>query len=250
MAKDSLLALLGITAMIFVTSTKIDSRRWSIHNNQVEANEIREISLPPEAEEKLAMIREHADYILSDDPPKKAETCIPVLENMPQKVAEWQPIVDEIYERVNPRRPLDKCFVYAMIQAESQGWHYTRGGILRSSAGAVGLMQLLPSTARRFVKNPFDSEQNIRAGIMYLDAITAYLQENDPTWEGKTREEKLDALSAAYNMGEGGYVATINRAQKRGTEPNFPTETREHVTKVSTAYNEYGKIGLVEERGI
>jgi soluble lytic murein transglycosylase-like protein len=61
-----------------------------------------------------------------------------------------------------------------------------------SRRGAVGLMQLLPTTARRYgAFNAFDPEQNIQAGTHYLaDLIARY------------GGEKLELVLAAYNAGE------------------------------------------------
>jgi soluble lytic murein transglycosylase-like protein len=61
-----------------------------------------------------------------------------------------------------------------------------------SRRGAVGLMQLLPSTARRYgAFNAFDPEQNILAGAHYLaDLITRF------------GSDKLELVLAAYNAGE------------------------------------------------
>jgi soluble lytic murein transglycosylase-like protein len=61
-----------------------------------------------------------------------------------------------------------------------------------SRRGAVGLMQLLPTTARRYgAFNAFDPEQNILAGAHYLaDLITRY------------GLDKLELVLAAYNAGE------------------------------------------------
>ncbi len=60
-----------------------------------------------------------------------------------------------------------------------------------SSRGAVGLMQLLPATARRYgVADAFDPEQNITAGVRYLrDLLTRY-------------GNNLELTLAAYNAGE------------------------------------------------
>ena len=60
-----------------------------------------------------------------------------------------------------------------------------------SSRGAVGLMQLLPATARRYgVSDAFDPEQNIMAGVHYLrDLLTRY-------------GNNLELTLAAYNAGE------------------------------------------------
>jgi soluble lytic murein transglycosylase-like protein len=60
-----------------------------------------------------------------------------------------------------------------------------------SKRGAVGLMQLLPATARRYgVKDIYDPEQNIRAGTRYLsDLLTRF-------------DSNLELALAAYNAGE------------------------------------------------
>ena len=59
---------------------------------------------------------------------------------------------------------VDPFFVHAIISAESA---YKPGA--KSHAGAMGLMQLMPGTARRFsVSNPYDIEQNVRGGSTYL----------------------------------------------------------------------------------
>ena len=60
-----------------------------------------------------------------------------------------------------------------------------------SKRGAVGLMQLLPATARRYgVKDIYNPEQNIRAGTRYLsDLLTRF-------------DSNLELALAAYNAGE------------------------------------------------
>lgn len=60
-----------------------------------------------------------------------------------------------------------------------------------SKRGAIGLMQLLPATAKRYgVKNSFDPDQNIRAGAHYLsDLLTRF-------------DSNLELALAAYNAGE------------------------------------------------
>jgi soluble lytic murein transglycosylase-like protein len=60
-----------------------------------------------------------------------------------------------------------------------------------SKKGAIGLMQLLPATAKRYgVKNIYDPEQNIRAGAHYLSDLLARFGSN------------LELALAAYNAGE------------------------------------------------
>ena len=87
-----------------------------------------------------------------------------------------------------------------------------------SPKGAMGLMQLIPSTARRFgVTNPFDPKDNIEGGVRYLK----YLQ-------GLFRDDRL-AL-AAYNAGE----AAVAR---HGWIPPYP-ETQNYVYQVGKRYGQ------------
>ena len=82
-----------------------------------------------------------------------------------------------------------------------------------SSAGAQGLMQLIPATAERFgVSDPFDSAQNIAGGVAYLDWLLDEFA-GDP----------LLAL-AGYNAGEGA-------VRNAGGVPDY-AETRDYVPKV------------------
>lgn len=88
-----------------------------------------------------------------------------------------------------------------------------------SRRGAVGLMQLLPSTARRYgAFNAFDPEQNIRAGAHYLAELIA-----------RYGPGKLELVLAAYNAGENAV------ARYGGRIPPFK-ETRAYVPNVLRMY--------------
>jgi hypothetical protein len=83
----------------------------------------------------------------------------------------------------------------------------------RSRAGAVGIMQLMPKTAKELGVDPFDPEQNIRGGVMYLKKMMD--KYNDPT-----------LALAAYNAGPG----RVDRALKSGQGIEaLPRETRNYV---------------------
>lgn len=87
-----------------------------------------------------------------------------------------------------------------------------------SSAGAVGLMQLIPATAARFgVSDSTDAAQNIRGGVQYLDWLLEQFY-GDP----------ILAL-AGYNAGE-------NTVRAHGGVPAYP-ETRGYVPKVLAAWS-------------
>jgi soluble lytic murein transglycosylase-like protein len=113
----------------------------------------------------------------------------------------------EIIASMSEAHGVDPLLVRALIQVES---NYRPGA--KSPKGAMGLMQLMPSTAREYkVRNPFDPRTNIEAGIKHLKGLLDRL--------GST-----EMALAAYNAGEGA-VAKFN-----GIPPY--RETRNYVTRI------------------
>jgi len=111
------------------------------------------------------------------------------------------------------RHRINPDLIRAVIQTES-GWN--AGAVSRK--GAVGLMQLVPSTAQRFgVKDMFSPKQNVDAGVRYLKTLLERYNGN------------LELALAAYNAGEG----AVDRA--RGV-PAF-RETRNYVQRVQYLFN-------------
>ncbi len=105
------------------------------------------------------------------------------------------------------------ALVLAVIAIESAG----RPDAI-SSAGAEGLMQLMPATAERFaVSDSFDPKMNIAGGVAYLDWLL-----------DEFNKDPVMAL-AGYNAGEGAVA-------KHGGVPPF-RETRAYVPKVLAAWN-------------
>ena len=99
--------------------------------------------------------------------------------------------------------------MHSVIRAESN-----YNALAVSNKGAMGMMQLIPSTARRFgVRNPFDPKQNIEGGVRYLRFLLDYYK-ND-----------YQKTIAAYNAGEG----AVDRYQ--GIPPFL--ETRNYVYQVA-----------------
>ena len=87
----------------------------------------------------------------------------------------------------------------------------------RSPKGAMGLMQLMPATMKQFgVKNAYNPEENVRAGVAYLRALLDRYQNNE-----------VLAL-AAYNAGPGA-------VDKYGEAVPPYRETQAYVTKVNQA---------------
>lgn len=85
----------------------------------------------------------------------------------------------------------------------------------RSWAGAVGLLQLMPRTAREFgVSNPLDPEDNVRGGVKFLQWLTDYWSKRIPD-EG----ERLKFILASYNTGQGHVEDAQRLAEKYGGNP-------------------------------
>jgi hypothetical protein len=107
---------------------------------------------------------------------------------------------------------LDPRLVQALMQAESA---YDPRAV--SLKGAIGLMQLMPATARELaVPDPFNPEQNIRGGVTYLRRMLDLFG------------GQVDLALAAYNAGPG----AVQR--HRGVPPY--AETRHYVQHVLTLY--------------
>lgn len=120
-----------------------------------------------------------------------------------------------VIRRVASRHGVSPLLVRAIISVESC---FDR--LAKSVAGAQGLMQLMPGTARLLgVKDAYDAVQNIRGGVRYFSDLQRRYSNNPRL-----------AL-AAYNAGPGA-VDRFNGI------PPF-TETRNYVRKVMQRYREY-----------
>jgi membrane-bound lytic murein transglycosylase F len=85
----------------------------------------------------------------------------------------------------------------------------------RSWAGAVGLLQLMPPTARQFgVGDPLDPEQNVQGAVNFLKWLHNYWRERIPD-EG----ERLKFILASYNTGAGHVQDAQRLTEKYGGDP-------------------------------
>ena len=115
--------------------------------------------------------------------------------------------IEDIINQAAKKVGISPALLKAVAQAESNG---NQGAI--SPAGAIGVMQLMPGTARALGVNPFNTEQNILGGARYLKCQLDRFDGNIPK-----------AL-AAYNAGPGA-VEEYN-----GVPPY--AETRAYVARV------------------
>lgn len=98
-----------------------------------------------------------------------------------------------------------------------------------SWAGARGLMQLMPETARRFgAANPDDPRQSIRAGVNYLRHL-------DKFWEKKVADpdERLKFVLASYNAGLSHIMDARKLARKHGKDPTVWNDVEFYLLKKS-----------------
>jgi len=120
--------------------------------------------------------------------------------------------VEKLVREASDRHRVDPALVRAVIETESN-WNPSAV----SRKGAVGLMQLIPTTAQRFgVNDLYSPQQNVDAGVKYLKTLLERYNGN------------LDLALAAYNAGEG----AVDRAHG---VPSF-RETRNYVQRVQSAY--------------
>jgi len=128
--------------------------------------------------------------------------------------------IDQSIVMAAARHNVDPNLVRAVVKVES---NFNSNAVSRT--GAMGLMQLMPKTARELkVKNPFDPQQNVDAGVRHLK----YLLEN---YNGD-----VNLTLAAYNAGEGA-------VRRSAGVPHF-AETQDYVRKITHLY--YGGFDLTQ----
>ena len=121
--------------------------------------------------------------------------------------------INDLITKYSDKNGLDEDFVKAVINQES-GFNPNA----TSHCGAMGLMQLMPSTAQGLgVKNAYDAEQNIEGGTKYLKGLM-----------DRFNNDKSLAL-AAYNAGP-------NAVKKYGGIPPY-AETQNYVKSVLSKYD-------------
>ncbi|KEI84689.1 lytic transglycosylase [Clostridium botulinum B2 267] len=149
---------------------------------------------------------------------QKLEDAKTEINNIKSEVRTGNITIDSAVEKASRKYGIDKELLMAVIKQESD---FNPNCV--SSAGAKGLMQLMPGTAREVgVTNPFDIEQNIDGGTKYLKKML--------DMHGNVKELAL----AAYNAGPG----TLQwRGVKSPSDINrLPSETRNYVKNIMKNY--------------
>ena len=168
----------------------------------------------------ITTTEEHGRKVyVNDDAPARtrpaqvAQPKRPSLVYWSSKENRWKPVPSAgTVSMQAARHNVDPNLVRAVVKVES---NFNSNAVSRK--GAMGLMQLMPQTARQLkVKNPFDPEQNVDAGVRHLKKLLE-------SYGGDIR------LSlAAYNAGSGAV------ARSTGI-PRYP-ETRNYVRRITNLY--------------
>lgn len=126
--------------------------------------------------------------------------------------------INEAVRKYSMEYGVEEKLIHAVIKQES---NYNPSVV--SSAGAMGLMQLMPATAKdRGVKNPYDIEENIAGGVKHLREYLSRYNNN------------IELALMAYNAGPG----TVSRRGVESLEDLYkmPKETQNYVKKVMNSY--------------
>ena len=131
--------------------------------------------------------------------------------------------LNSLVNTISRTHGVDPALVRAVMKTESG---YDRWAV--SPKGAMGLMQLIAGTGKRFgVRDFFDPQQNIEGGVRYLKFLMDKFNGD------------LDLSIAAYNAGE-------NLVQRLGRIPSI-AETRNYVRKVRSIYKPSPKPAPITE---
>jgi hypothetical protein len=151
--------------------------------------------------------------------------------------------ISDYDEQLKDRIILDKHTLNALIFTESR----FKNNVV-SHAGAIGLMQLLPRTAKSIGIDSiqlFDGTQNIRAGLKYINYLNEY-------WElkGVSIENRIPFILSSYNSGPSAIFKETKEAQKLGLNPKLwdnnvakvhKSNYVEKIMKLASIYRGYEK---------
>ena len=136
----------------------------------------------------------------------------------------YRPNFEDFIISASTRHSIDPDLIRAVIKTESDF-----NSNARSSKGAMGLMQLMPDTARQHnVLDAYNPLENIEGGVRHLRLLLSRYRGN------------LELSLAAYNAG-------INAVERHGGIPPY-AETRQYVQRVLRFYDGYRGTGVQNVR--
>jgi membrane-bound lytic murein transglycosylase F len=122
---------------------------------------------------------------------------------------------DEILRNISKQHDLDWRLVASLVYQESQ---FDAGA--KSWAGAFGLMQIMPATAKLLgIDSTASDFEHLEAGILYLTMLDRELPD-----EISNSDERIKFILAAYNLGIAHVFDARRLAEKNGKDPNVWTD--------------------------
>jgi len=157
-------------------------------------------------------------HFVQEAPPSFPEVSKNRQASSKNDVKESDGTLDELVARAAHQYQIDPDLVRSVIRAESNfNPHIT------SHKGAMGLMQLMPETAKDLgVKNAYDPEENVMGGTRYLKSLLNRYDGN------------VDLALAAYNWGMG----NVERNSQ-----SLPRETTNYIAKINRYYKDLKALG-------
>lgn len=158
--------------------------------------------VPAAAQVKVAVRPDGTKVILNEDQGQRQRRLAHALLPLPESG------LGDLIDRHASDAGLDSRLVRAVVQAESG---YNARAL--SNKGAMGLMQLMPETARRVgVANPYDVDENLHGGTTYLRQL-------------------LDRFEGRLELALAGYNAGPEAVERHGGVPPY-RETRDYVARI------------------
>ena len=164
-------------------------------------------------ESRIKEIESNLDSVIPDSGNKSSFTEILKSKNDEAVSALGNGEIDSYIREAAAKYGVDEKLVSLVADAESG-----KSQKCISNKGAIGVMQLMPDTARGMGVNPYDARQNVDGGVRFLkDMLNMY-------------NGNVEKALAAYNAGPG-------NVNKYNGVPPF-NETRNYVNKILKKYNQ------------
>jgi soluble lytic murein transglycosylase-like protein len=167
---------------------------------------------PLHAQRISAYVESNGRVVFNNDPVPVQEPAPPAAPERTTPATDTRTYIAGLIEETATLHRMDPELIRAVVEVESNF-----NPLAVSPRGAMGLMQLIRPTAKRFgVANAFDPAQNLDGGVRYLKYLMGMFNGN------------LELSLAAYNAGENAVV------RSRGVPPI--RETRDYLRKINGIY--------------